>query len=52
MAERAPRYAVSIVTAGPARICVRSAGEGEKLVLLPGLGRPVKYDPTVGPHLR
>jgi len=40
MAGSAPRYAVSTVTAGPARIHVRSAGEGPKLVLLPGMGRP------------
>ena len=38
----APRYEVSTVDAGAARISVRSAGEGKPLVLLPGLGRSTR----------
>ena len=38
----APRYAVTTVDAGAARISVRSAGEGKALVLLPGLGRSTR----------
>ncbi len=34
-----PRYAVSSVDAGAARISVRCAGAGKALVLLPGMGR-------------
>jgi len=34
------RHAIQSVSAGPARLHVRIAGEGKLLVLLPGLGRP------------
>src|ERR1700675_3878353 len=34
------QYAVQHVSAGPAQLRVRIAGEGPVLVLLPGLGRP------------
>jgi pimeloyl-ACP methyl ester carboxylesterase len=34
------RHAIQSVSAGPARLHVRIAGEGKPLVLLPGLGRP------------
>lgn len=43
------RYTTHYVSAGPARLCVRVAGDGPMLVLLPGLGRPsTDLDPLAG----